>query len=172
LKHYDLKVPFSSQSLPFVARLPEGAESDIALRLGRFPRHQVAAAIPDYLVRPNSPIAIDQLALDQAIKNLGASPPSMRCGAGCTVGILDSGVDPNDLVHATVLHRPQFDALTPLTAGSMLSDTIGHGSLVARIVNTVAPAAKLISIKTFGQTGTISNVIAGLYLAHAVRAIC
>ena len=97
---------------------------------------------------------------------MGAKPGGNQCGRDCTVGILDWNRPKLVSVPAS-LHQKQYDTLAPSGGGTALSDPIGHGSLVARIVNAVAPAAQLISVKTFGQTGTISSVIAGLYLAHA-----
>jgi Subtilase family len=169
LAHHELKIPDShaARTLPFVGRVPEGAEIEMAQHLARFSRHRVAAATPDYLVRPNAPITVDQHVLDQTINTLRAWPRSIRCGDGCTVGILDSGIDPQFVSSPASLHTRQYDSLAPSSGGTALSDTIGHGSLVARIINTLAPGAKLISIKTFDQTGTISSVIAGLYLANA-----
>jgi hypothetical protein len=169
LAHYELRIPevMSKRGLPFVGRVPEGAETEIARRLAQFSRNRIAAATPDYLVRPSAPITIDQGALDQAIQNMGALPGGSQCGNGCVIGILDSGVDPNYVVGTASLYPRQYDALAPSSSGSALSDPTGHGSLVARIVNSVAPSAKLISVKTFDQYGTISSVIAGLYIAHA-----
>jgi hypothetical protein len=155
----------SRRSLPFVGRVPEGAEIDFASRLRRLPRWQVAAATPDYLVRPNAPLTVDQAALDQIISRIGARPGGAFCGNNTIVGILDSGVDPT-YVQSPPLHPKQYNALSPSSAGFVPSDPIGHGSLVARIVNAVAPGAKLISVKTFDQDGTISSVLAAMYVAQ------
>jgi hypothetical protein len=169
LAHHNLKMPDSraGRTLPFVGRVPEGAEMEIAQRLAHFPQDRVAAATPDYLVRPNAPVTVNQTVLDQVIAKMRAKPGGSQCGSDCTVGILDSGIDPKLVSVPSSVHQKQYDTLAPSGGGTALSDTVGHGSLVARIVNAVAPAAKLISVKTFDQTGTISNVIAGLYLAHA-----
>ena len=166
LRQNDVELPTShvKRTLPFVGRVPEGAEIDIAARLARFP--QVASSTPDYLVYPSAPIVIDVAVLDQAVQDLNAQPGSYRCGQGCVVGILDSSVDPV-LVPGATLGPKQYDALAPAAPGSTLDDPTGHGSLVARIVSTVAPGAELLSIKTFDRTGTISSVIAALYLAQA-----
>ncbi len=163
--HLELPSDVSKRNLPFVARVPEGAETDIARRLMRFPSWQIGAATPDYLIRPSASIAIDQSVLDQVMARMGATPGSPGCGHDCVVGVLDSGIDPHYVPHAP-LHARQYDALSPSSAGAF-GDATGHGSLVARIVNSVAPGAILVSVKVFDQDGTISSIIAGLYLAHA-----
>ncbi|HTV27743.1 MAG TPA: S8/S53 family peptidase [Xanthobacteraceae bacterium] len=164
LRQNDVKPP--SLPLPFVGRVPEGAEEHIAARISDIAGDEVGAATPDYLVRPSAPITIDNTALKQAVQDIMAQPKSNSCGLGCVIGVLDSGIDPTVLPNATLHHR-QYDALTPTAIGSTLADPNGHGSLVARIVSSVAPGATLLSVKTFDRTGTISSVIAALYLAHA-----
>lgn len=166
LRKNELKLPehVNMRTLPFVGRVPEGAELEMSSRLRNFPR--VASSTPDYLVYPNAPITIDDRALNRMLRTLGARPASNACGSGCTVGILDSGVDPTLVPHAN-LHLLQYDALAPENHGATPTDQIGHGSIVARIVSTVAPAANILSVKTFDRTGTISSVLAALYLAQA-----
>jgi hypothetical protein len=168
LRQNHLELPFrSSGTLPFVGRVPEGAETEIAARLARF--SGVGAAIPDYLVRPGGPAVpfiIHDAVLNQAVQDINALPASMQCGQGCVIGILDSGVDAAQVPGAN-LKGQQYNALTPAAPGTAPADPIGHGSLVARIVSVIVPAATLISVKTFDQTGTISSVIAALYLAQA-----
>jgi hypothetical protein len=153
--------------LPFIGRVPEGAEADIAERIANFSKVLVGSATPDYLVRPAvASSSIDATALKKAIAALGAAPGSTTCGKGVRVGIVDSGVDPS-LIPKGLLHPQQYDATSPLAAGGALSDRLGHGSLVARIVSETAPGAELASIRAVDQTGTISNVVAALYLARA-----
>lgn len=165
--HLPLPSDLKGRPLPFVGRVPEGQETEIAGRLARV--RQVDAAIPDYLVRPGGPVApfaINSSVLDQVIQDIHAQPGDLQCGRGCTVGLLDLGIDSN-LVPSANLGPKQYDAVKP-DAPTSLTDTIGHGTLVAHIVSKVAPGATLISIKTFEQTGAISSVISALYLAHAV----
>jgi len=155
-----------ARTLPFVGRVPEGAEAEIAARISQFSRMQVGAASPDYLIRPAASISINSVALAKAIQSIRAKPGSSQCGKGCSVGILDSGIDPS-LVPRAILHPKQYDALSPTAATVSPTDAAGHGTLVARIVSEVAPGATLISVRAFAQTGTISSIIAALYLAEA-----
>lgn len=155
--------------LPFVARIPEGMEEEIAgkLRQNQFSRGRINVAVPDYLVRPSSVIDInDQNVLD-AINGAKASPAGSICGQGCTVGIIDSGLDANvSLMQNGSIHR-QLNAKDPLNPVTSAEDTTGHGTLVAHIVNRIAPSAHIIPVKAFDTDGTLSDVLAGLYLAHA-----
>jgi Subtilase family len=153
------------RTLPFVGRVPEGMEAEMAARISQFSPIQVGAATPDYLVRPAASITIDDVVLAKAINAVDGLPKGTQCGYS-TVAIIDSGVDPS-LVPGANLYPRQYDALSPLGAMASPLDHLGHGSLVARIVSETAPAAQLISVRAFDQDGTISSVIAALYLAQA-----
>ena len=87
-----LEVPsiLKGTSLPFVGRVAEGEETDIASRLTRLSK--VRAAIPDYLIRPSGPvppITFNDATLDAIITEIGATPPNKQCGQGSTIGILE-----------------------------------------------------------------------------------
>lgn len=167
LRHNKLEPsPKVLRTLPFVGRVPEGAEESIAAHIGRFDPRSIGAATPDYLVRPSAQITFDDTVLKNALRDINASPGAPLCGSGCNIGILDSGIDPL-LVPNAKLHPNQYDALAPSAGGSTLGDPNGHGSLVARIISAVAPGATLLSIKTFDNVGTISSVVAALYVAQA-----
>jgi hypothetical protein len=105
-----------AHTLPFVGRVPEGREADMAARISRFSKMQVGGATPDYLVRPAAAasIIINNLSLMQSIEKVRARPGDSRCGQGCVVGIVDSGVDPS-LVPGTNLRAIQYDALSPMS---------------------------------------------------------
>ena len=150
--------------MPFVARVPEGAEFEFADRIAKI--SQIGAAIPDYEVRASSPIKIHPTVLSAAVAAMGAQPGGPICGGGCVVGILDSGID---LPSVSGLHvdRVQYDALDPRAAGKPPADSDGHGTLVSCIVGQVAPGARLISIKTMDDKSTVSSVLAAMYLAQA-----
>jgi hypothetical protein len=152
--------------LPFVGRVPEGMEAEMAARILQFPGMQGGAATPDYLVRPAAPITIDNAALTRAINAVSGVPCCAHCSSS-TVAIIDSGVDPSLLMTGANLHPRQYDGLSPLGATAPPVDGLGHGSLVAKIVNETAPGAQLISVRAFDQDGTISSIIASLYLAQA-----
>jgi hypothetical protein len=170
LQHNDLSLGHLEskykRSLPFVGRVPEGAEAEMAARILGFSQMPVGAATPDYLVRPAAPITIDASVLGQAIAKIRAKPRSPRCGRGCKVGIVDSRID-QSLVPNGNVRKQQYDALSPLSGAAAPADQLGHGSLVARIVSEIAPGAELISVRAFSQSGTISSVVAALYLAEA-----
>ena len=87
------------------------------------------------------------------------------CGQGCRVAILDTGVDPSIASPALVFHT-QYDSFDPDAAGLPPFDKNGHGTLVARIIGEIAPGAELLSIRTLGTNGTISGVLAALYLSQ------
>ena len=78
---------------------------------------------------------------------------------------LGTGID-SSLIPTANIRSLQYNAVKPEIPGAP-SDAIGHGSLVARIISKIAPAAHLVSVKTFEDTGTISGAIAALYLAQA-----
>ncbi|WP_421858163.1 S8 family peptidase [Oricola sp.] len=154
--------------LPFVARVPEGSEEEIAgrLRLNQFSRGRIDGAVPDYLVRPNASIDLNTKNISEAIASARADVASSECGRSCTVGIIDSGLD-FDLMtdHRGSIHR-QLNAKDPLNPDTRDGDRTGHGTLVASIVNKIAPSARIIPVKAFDTDGTLSDVLAGLYLAH------
>ena len=162
----NLKLPdnFRSNTLPFVARVPEGAELEFAKRIAKMP--YVGAVIPDYEVRASSPIKFHPNVLSGAVTALHAAPGGAMCGSGTVVGILDSGID---LQSVPGLHVDpvQYDALDPRAAGKPPADAHGHGTLVSSIVGQVVPGARLISIKTMDDKSTVSSVLAAMYLAQA-----
>lgn len=155
--------------LPFVARIPEGMEEEIAgkLRQNQFSRGRINVAVPDYLVRPNSVIDVNNHNVLDAIISAKARPAALMCGQGCTVGIIDSGLDANASLAWNGSVHHQLNAKDPLNPVTSNEDTTGHGTLVAHIVNQIAPSAHLIPVKAFDTDGTLSDVLAGLYLAHA-----
>jgi subtilisin family serine protease len=86
------------------------------------------------------------------------------------VTLLDTGVDPAQLPTPASLHPLQYDVRRPDDHGSSPSDNGGHGTLVAHIVNTIAPSARIVSIRTIQSSGSVSDVLAGLYLSQALGA--
>lgn len=152
--------------LPRIARVPEGHEIPAAGRL--LETKKFTAACPDFVVRPLSDLSLDRSVIDDAISFVGALPRASSCGENCTVAILDTGIDGAFLNTPSALHPIQYDVEKPLDPGATPTDGFGHGSLVAHIVNCIAPAAKIISIKTMTDTGTVSGVLAGLYLSSAL----
>lgn len=149
--------------LPIVGRVPEGAEQDAAARLLKL--KVVGAACPDYRVDMSAAAAINAPAIDRAITEINAMPVSPSCGSGAIVGVLDSGVDAGALTDPTRLFHIQFDVTDPYDRGRQPTDRVGHGTLVAAIIQKLAPAADLLSIRISNGSSSLSGAIAGLYLA-------
>lgn len=169
LRAHDLASEKMSGGLPVVVRVPEGLEQKAAAlssREGRS-RNLVGAAVPDYLVRPSSAITVDDQVISDAIASAHASPRSPTCGRGCTVGIIDSGINDALLPAPASLDPRRLSACDPLSHTGATQDLTGHGSLVGHIINRIAPSARLISVKAFDRSGSLSNVLAALYLANA-----
>ncbi len=149
--------------LPVVGRVPEGAEQDAAARLLKL--EVIDAACPDYRVDMSSAAAINASAIDRAIGEIDAMPASPSCGLRAVVGVLDSGIDASALTNPARLFHVQFDVTDPYDRGGQPTDRVGHGTLVAAIIQKLAPAADLLSIRISNGSGSLSGAIAGLYLA-------
>lgn len=157
------------RALPFVGRVPEGSEWDFAVKLGKHP--SVKAAMPDFTVRPEASVTLNTAAITAALNDIGGNPPSRKCGKGCRVGVLDTGLDLGVLGNANV-SRTQMDGRNPRAALATPSDADGHGTTVAAIIATVAPGAEILPVKVLDGTGSISNVLVGLYLSTQGQAPC
>ena len=156
--------------LPRIARIPEGRENDATQRL--FRTKHIRAACPDFSVRAAANFSIDNSVISDAISFVNAQPVGSSCGGGCTIAVLDSGIDPSVLTAPNALHSVQYDVQDPSDNGKAPSDHSGHGSFVARIINSIAPSANLVSIKTMtNDAGSISDVLAGLYLAATAGSV-
>lgn len=169
LRSHDLDPEKAGGGLPVVVGVPEGLErkaAALSLQEGRS-KKLVGAAVPDYLIRPSSAITIDHQVIDAAIASALATTRAPTCGSGCTVGVIDSGIDDASLHSPKSVDRRRLCAFDPLARAGATQDLTGHGSLVGHIINRIAPSARLISVKAFDQSGSLSNVLAGLYLAHA-----
>ena len=123
--------------------------------------------MPDYLVRPSSVIDLNDQNIAAAVSSAGAKAASSICGSNCTVGIIDSGLDSSSSLSSQRNVHRQLNSRDPLNPATKHVDTTGHGTLVAHIVNQIAPSATIIPVKAFDTDGTLSDVLAGLYLAHA-----
>jgi len=156
--------------LPMVGRVPEGRESEASLGLGKL--KYVKASCPDFAVRAAANVSLDAGVIDNAVSFVQAVPVSSGCGGGCTVAVLDSGVDGSILATPSALHSVQYDVQDPTGLGKPTGDDSGHGSVVAAIINKIAPEAKLISIKTMSNNvGSVSDVLSGLYLSAALNKV-
>jgi subtilisin family serine protease len=166
LQANDLRQPETKGMLPFVGRVPQGAEIELSNRISRMPKWEVGAAIPDYLVRPSS-VTVEHNAIKSALANIGGVPGADYCGRGTVVGVIDTGLDLTLVPNVNPTNVSKFDALAPLSQASALVDNNGHGTLVTGIISSVVPSARIISVRALDNDGTISSVVAGLYLAHA-----
>jgi subtilisin family serine protease len=106
--------------------------------------------------------SVDNQALEQAIAFHGAEIGAPVCATGVRVTVLDTGVDPALAPSCTV----QYDVTAP--AQSVVpQDSEGHGSVVAAIIQKIAPAASISSVKVL-PNGTLGALVVGLQLAIAV----
>ncbi len=149
-------------SIPTVVAVPEGEEEHYAQLLTNEKR--VRTAIPNYhLELSQSGIKIDRAAIAIAIRRLNADPSASLCGIGARVAILDTGIDPTSLSHTARLQTYQLNTDDP--ANNSLFDDHGHGTLVASIIESIAPSAELLSVKVFGQHGNAASLTIGLLQA-------
>ncbi|WP_299426437.1 S8/S53 family peptidase [Sphingomonas bacterium] len=151
------------QPLPLIGRVAEGAEEEAANRLSRL--KPVVAACPDYQVRPAASIDLNLAEIQTLAASIGASPAAHICGSGVVVGILDTGIDPAHLTPPAGIFPVQFNVKDPADHGAPPVDRDGHGTLVAAIIRYIAPAAELVSVQVTDGTATVSDILAGLYLA-------
>lgn len=93
-------------------------------------------------------------------------------GKGVRVGILDSGVDFTHPAIADSVHR-SFEVREHQGNFSYLealgTDILGHGTMCAGVIHSIAPEAELYNIKTLDETGLNSpgKVISGIQCAIA-----
>lgn len=170
VRRYDARMPEDAIKrhgpLPLVARVPEGTEMEASARLARSKHFE--AAMPDFLVQPQASVVPAAGRIAAAVAKLTFDAGCETKGEGCTVAVLDTGVDGSQLPNPASLHSIQYDVRKPDDHGSSPQDTAGHGTLVAHIVNAVAPAAQIFSIKTIRNSGSVSDVLSGMYLSQAL----
>ena len=136
-------------------------------------RTDVLFAAPNFYIRAAGPVPvqINDDFVEKAATLLGCLPRDEGCGAGVRIALIDSGVDPKVLSYRNSLMPEQYDTDAPrdLTAGLSPYDECGHGSIVAYIVNYVAPAAEILSLKIMKTEGdgTFAGLIAAIFLAEA-----
>ena len=156
-------------SLPFVVRVSEGREYDLARRFSKS-QNSIKAAIPNLTIVPQggSPPELNSQFISEAMQRIGATD-SKYCTAGdVSVAILDTGVNPAVLKYPDQLEGTQFETdRKPESPGKGPYDPIGHGSVVAHIINLVAPKTKIISIKIMEGRGNIGSLLSGIMLAEA-----
>ena len=111
-----------------------------------------------------------------------ATPPtdwldSKLVGDGMTIGILDTGIAYDPVIHPWLKDRFTADATqdrdVPNAAGAgFLAEQGGHGTFVAGIASRVAPAAHLAIAKVLDARGfgTTTDLLAGLRKVLAIAA--
>jgi subtilisin family serine protease len=109
-------------------------------------------------------MAPDDAEISRGMTLLNCVAADLKCGNGAKVAIIDTGVDPGQLSDPNCLHAQQYSTDRPAT--TQPHDPVGHGTLVARIINRIAPAARLLSIKALERNGNLGGLIAGLYIAE------
>lgn len=73
-------------------------------------------------------------------------------GDGVWMGIIDSGIDMSDpLVCSSIVLEREFTE-------EGLYDPIGHGTIIARILKTVAPNTSFINVKVVDRTGEADEI--------------
>jgi len=155
------------KSLPFVVRVREGQESELADKFASLP--SISWSVPDFLVRPTGSVRFHDAVLDDALRAISCFEPDGALGERVKVAILDTGIDPAGLASPAALMQTQYDADvmdSRANVGSP-SDRVGHGTLVGHIVNRIAPNASILSVKIMREVGALGGLLAGLYLAEA-----
>jgi len=173
LRHYDLKtdeVLRQFGAIPFVAQVPEGEELEHAEIYRHLPG--VKAAIPNFHVSPQAKatkleIDIYRPRIDAAIESLNAQSRADFCGRNVKIAVIDTGIEPSLLSNSSRIHPRQFATDSPDSAGTSPYDPTGHGTTVAYIINQIAPAASILSVKMMEQTGNVGGLIAAMFVAEA-----
>jgi len=170
LRHYDVKPDDLFKqfgALPFVAQVPEGEELEHAEMLREM--NSVQVAIPNFHVTPHrGDHHINTGAVEDTIGELRCGSASPSCGNGVKIAIIDTGIDPSLLRNPSTLYPQQYATDSPdPSRGSAPTDAAGHGTTVAYIVNAIAPAATIVSIKMMDHIGNIGGLVAAICLAEA-----
>jgi subtilisin family serine protease len=173
LRHYDLKIDDVLEqfgAIPFVAQVPEGQELEHAEIYRHLPG--VKAAIPNFHVSTQGKankleIEINQQRIDQAIAALNAEPRGDSCGREVKIAIIDTGIEPSLLANSGRVEPRQFATDSPDPAGTAPYDNVGHGTTVAYVVNQIAPAASILSVKMMDHVGNVGGLIAAIFVAEA-----
>jgi hypothetical protein len=103
---------------------------------------------------------------ERALNTIEASVSPARCD-GIRIGVVDSGLDPGNLSRPPVRQINVVDYYDDANPRQDVSDGTGHGSLVSRLIQTVAPDAEFEIIRVFTSSGcsTDWHIMLGLALA-------
>ena len=153
-------------AFPILARVEEGEEVTQSKIYRKNPYIQVS--IPNYHIFPSSSITpkINDPIISEAIDLVGCKVRNNEnWGEGVKIALIDTGVNPDILDKPESLEKIQYstdkvDQIDPY-------DPIGHGSVVAHIINKIAPSSSILSIKAMEEVGNLGAIITAIYLAEA-----
>ncbi|MFC7044352.1 S8 family serine peptidase [Halobacteriaceae archaeon GCM10025711] len=98
-------------------------------------------------VDPNITSADETATLRDVYDLHNAAPDPDATGAGTTVAVVDTGVDPTHPVFGDVsVEEHDF-------TGRGTGDEVGHGTAVAGLISQLAPDADVVSLRIFGDSG-------------------
>jgi subtilisin family serine protease len=99
-------------------------------------------------------------------------PREEPSGAGTTIAIVDSGVDPSHpwLAEATLRHvRVATDGPKPTVVPCEGGDGSGHGTACAGLIHRLAPRATLVDVRVLDENGRSSREALVAALRYCVR---
>ena len=99
-------------------------------------------------------ISAERVVTMEEIREFHAVDDDDETGAGRTVVVMDSGIDPTHEVFTSV---PEFRLVD--CTGSGYGDTNGHGTAVAGQIHRLAPDSELVALRIFGNEGTTSSSV-------------
>ncbi|MBO2546149.1 S8/S53 family peptidase [Salegentibacter sp. BDJ18] len=151
-------------SFPSVVKVPEGEELQFSRNYRAL--NNIQTAIPNYHITPlyTEPTVNIQV-IEDIMKNLKCNVQSRRCGDNVKIAILDTGINPSFLPYSNQVFSKQFATDIP-SLNLKPVDNNGHGSLVAYIINSIAPGAQILSFKVMDNQGTVGSLLSALYLAE------
>ena len=155
-------------ALPFVVKVPEGRESSYVNQLRSITK--IKASVPNYYIHSSqTDLKINAHTLDASIEILNCHVRNPACGQDVKIAIIDTGVDREILPNPEKLHPVQFTTDKKPQSSEEIEphDPVGHGSIVAYIINSISPSSAILSVKMMESMGTVGGLIAGIYLAEA-----
>lgn len=158
----ELKARF--YSFPAVVRVPEGAELEYSKTYRS--NKNIKAAVPNFYLSPlQDDPHINHDVIDHLLGLLKCRAQSSICGNDVKIAILDTGINPDLLPYPNNVIGKQYATDIP-TSTPRTVDNNGHGSLVAYIINSIAPGAQIIPFKVMDTHGTVGSLLSALYLAE------
>ncbi|HMU47596.1 MAG TPA: S8/S53 family peptidase [Chitinophagaceae bacterium] len=151
-------------SFPAVVRVPEGEELEFSKRYRS--NKNIRAAIPNFHLSPlQDEPHINHKVIEDLMELLHCRAQSSICGQDVKIAVLDTGINPSLLPFPHKVFGNQYATDIPTSTLTPI-DNNGHGSLVAYIINSIAPGAEIISFKVMDTQGNVGSLLSGLYLAE------